>query len=72
MKFSTKDNDNDVSKSHCAALYKGGWWYKACYHSNLNGLYFGADRLSVTGIVWFGWQGYDILKKTEVKIRPSQ
>ena len=62
----------NISGYHCAALYKGGWWYKACYHSNLNDLYFGADRISVTGIVWFGWQGYDVLKKTEVKMRPSQ
>jgi len=43
MKFSTKDQDNDVSAStHCAQRHKGGWWYSGrpqfgCVASDLNG-----------------------------------
>ena len=37
MKFTTPDNDNDKTSSHnCAVVYKSGWWYKDCYHINLN------------------------------------
>ncbi|VDI06868.1 Hypothetical predicted protein [Mytilus galloprovincialis] len=40
MKFSTKDQDNDKSsKTDCAELAKGGWWYASCHCSNLNGIY---------------------------------
>ena len=41
MKFTTKDKDNGQGKwENRAVNYKGGWWYKHCYNSNLNGLYF--------------------------------
>ena len=36
MKFSTPDNENDNSSSHCAAEYKSGWWYHRCFHININ------------------------------------
>ena len=39
MAFSTPDSDNDLSSSNCAQLRKGGWWYKTCTHSQLNGIY---------------------------------
>ncbi|XP_040165985.1 fibrinogen C domain-containing protein 1-like [Anopheles arabiensis] len=52
VKFSTKDRDNDNSpNSSCAVEFKGAWWYRKCYDSNLNGLY----RNSVSGenMVWY-------------------
>ncbi|XP_052083629.1 fibrinogen C domain-containing protein 1-like [Mytilus californianus] len=35
MKFSTKDQDNDMWSSNCAA-YHGAWWYYNCGYSELN------------------------------------
>ncbi|KAL5012243.1 hypothetical protein ScPMuIL_010794 [Solemya velum] len=75
MKFSTRDLDNDVSSlthENCADRYKGGWWYGACHHANLNGMYlagdyFGGDPI---GITWLTWKGFHYsLKRTEMKIR---
>lgn len=40
-KFSTSDQDNDDSSAYCAQNYHsgGGWWYKDCSYSALNGAY---------------------------------
>ena len=62
MKFSTKDNDNDVSSSHCAQRYRGAWWFGTCHHSHLNGQY-------AHGVQWPHWPGP--LKFTEMKLRES-
>ena len=35
-KFTTLDNDNDSDSNNCAAYYKSGWWYNACYYININ------------------------------------
>ena len=39
MAFSTHDRDQDKDETrNCAATFGGGgWWYKSCYHLNLNG-----------------------------------
>ena len=31
LRFSTYDNDNDVTGNNCAALNSGGFWYSRCY-----------------------------------------
>ena len=69
MKFTTKDDDNDqYSGGNCAKEFKSGWWYKNCFHSNLNGPY-GDDRNS-KGINWQTWKGWEYsLPFTEMKIR---
>ena len=73
--FSTKDRDHDDSNgTNCAQLYKGAWWYKACHHSNLNGLYHeeGASPHGI-GINWNAWKGVEYsLRMVEMKTRRSQ
>lgn len=46
MKFSAIDVDNDISNTHCASNYEGGWWFSHCQHANLNGRY-------NLGLTWF-------------------
>ncbi|KAL9985588.1 hypothetical protein ACROYT_G008010 [Oculina patagonica] len=75
--FTTKDQNNDgASSANCAVTCKGAWWYKSCYHSNLNGLYHhGPYKTDAsgwpTGVVWNAWKGwYYSAKRAEMKIRP--
>ena len=71
--FSTKDQDNDPDARHCAATFKGGWWYKYCRKANLNGLYHnGSHQSYADGINWRLWKGdYYSAKRSEMKIRPA-
>ena len=66
--FYTRDKDH----LGCAKFFKGGWWYNACYQSNLNGLYYGGPYSDspTDGIIWSHWRGYHYsLKFTEMKLR---
>jgi len=68
MRFSTRDQDNDVHGPSCAVYNKGAWWYRNCYHSNLNGRYLrdsGWDR-----VTWWHWKSIEGLRFSEMKIRP--
>lgn len=49
MQFSSIDVDRDISNSHCAGNYEGGWWFSHCQHANLNGRY-------NLGLTWFDSQ----------------
>lgn len=71
-RFYTKDDDSGYS---CAKKHKGAWWYKGgwlfkdCHHSNLNGLNLNGERTN-TGINWYHWKKYDYsISNTEMKIR---
>ena len=72
MAFSTKDRDNDGGSRNCAVSLTGAWWYKDCYHSNLNGKYLGNVKGNAKGVVWWYFKQYYLsLKFTEMKLRPS-
>lgn len=66
QKFSTRDQDNDLSSSeNCAAKFHGAWWYKECHESNLNGRYYDKDAATLSdGIVWFPFTGYHYSAKS--------
>lgn len=69
--FSTRDKDPDPLGIHCAKAYMGGWWYKNCYKTNLNGLY--GTHSNNQGVVWIDWKGKDSsIPFTEMKFRPSR
>ena len=37
-KFTTRDRDNDAySPGNCG--FSSGWWFRSCFHANLNGEY---------------------------------
>ena len=71
MKFSTKDDDNDVYNHHCAVLYSGAWWYRHCTYSNLNGLYsYSTVYDNNKYAVWYHWKNRWVsIKFSEMKIR---
>ncbi|XP_061512619.1 fibrinogen C domain-containing protein 1-like [Anopheles gambiae] len=61
MKFSTKDRENDVhSQNNCATVCQGAWWYRACEHSNLNGMYENMNDIKAIGWYFYkqSWQGF--------------
>ncbi len=69
--FSTNNQDNDSLNGNCALDKKGAWWYNACYHSNLNGIYRQGEFDDITSVNWYHWkQGHYSLRKAEMKIRP--
>ncbi|XP_015748709.1 PREDICTED: ficolin-2-like [Acropora digitifera] len=74
MRFSTKDQDNDLRSDSCAETFKGAWWYKTCHESNLNGQYLGGPHKTFAdGINWLAFRGYYYsLKRSEMKLRPQQ
>lgn len=48
--FSTKDQDNDVEADSSCAISKGGsggWWYKRCSNSALNGVYCSKGEIDI-------------------------
>lgn len=82
MRFTTPDRDNDLWWANCGLKDQSGWWFNACSHSSLNGIYHHMGNGSAlrrsspdgtnTGIQWYEWKsdpGYS-LKRVEMKIKP--
>ncbi|XP_078576495.1 uncharacterized protein LOC144862100 [Branchiostoma floridae x Branchiostoma japonicum] len=74
-RFSTLDRDNDAWSYHCSQHFgQGGWWFRQCSYSFLNGRYLGNCGSScprLQGVVWSHWKGWSYsLKSVTMKIRP--
>lgn len=69
MKFTTKDNDNDLNSKNCATSNDiGAWWYDSCDQCGLNGLY--NETSSDKGIEWDGFPGGSTyMKFTQMMVR---
>ena len=67
MKFTTRDQDNDLGPQNCAVINgvnnPGGWWYRDCAAILLNGLY------NSPYVIWLNNRWY-ALTFVEMKIRP--
>jgi len=76
--FSTFDRNNDaVSTQNCARDFKGGFWYKACHHVNINGVYHpsGTNQAYGIGIHWRKFTGnshYKSLLYVDLKVRTKK
>lgn len=74
--FSTVDRDRDSYSGNCALYQRGGWWYHACAHSNLNGVWHRGGHYRSRyqdGVYWAEFRGgaYS-LKKAAMLIRPMR
>ena len=50
-------------------LYGGGWWFKDCLTSNLNGRY-GRSAAQRDGIIWYFWRTkFDSMQTTVMRLR---
>ncbi|XP_075758626.1 angiopoietin-related protein 6 [Pelodiscus sinensis] len=72
--FSTRDRDHDAYAGSCAQYQKGGWWYNACAHSNLNGVWYAGGHYRSRyqdGVYWAEFRGgaYS-LRKVLMMVRP--
>ena len=66
MKFTTADSDNDLAGSaNCATNYNGGWWFRRCGYSNLNGKW-GSGQWR---LFWNPWTEGQSASYSEMKIR---
>lgn len=75
--FTTVDRDNDDSSVNCAVVHHGGWWFKSCDRSNLNGLYRTNPHyngLWDDGIEWKQEDGppFYSYRNTLMKVRPIE
>ncbi|CAH1108635.1 unnamed protein product [Psylliodes chrysocephalus] len=75
-KFSTKDMDQDNHVSNCAQAYLGGWWYKDCHVSNLNGKFINMalpTAYKFKGLHWLGFRGHEYCHAgSRMLVRPVQ
>ena len=76
MKFTTRDDDNDVQYgSNCATSTEGAWWYNECSictDANLNGVYHDSAVTGSNTVSWYPWKNKESLRLVEIKIRPTQ
>ena len=71
-RITTHDRDygDEYPLRNCAELRPGAWWYRSqCAWSNLGS---GQVISPETGMYWRHWKNYEVLKRSEMKIRHIQ
>ena len=67
------DRDNDLTSGNCALVTKGGWLYRACKHSQLNGLYHhDTTPISYLAVLRESFIGAPCKFFAEMKLKASQ
>jgi hypothetical protein len=74
--FSTRDRDNDDRfYDNCAEHYHGAWWFKSCFESHLNGIYYKQGEHNNyfvrNGIQWNTIHLHSSLKYAAMLVKPS-
>ena len=74
--FSTRDRDNDDRfYDNCAEHYHGAWWFKSCYESHLNGIYYHRGTHNSyfvrNGIQWNSIHLHASLKTVAMMVKPT-
>ena len=74
--FSTKDVDNDERfYDNCANHYRGAWWFKNCFESHLNGVYYQRGEHNNffvrNGIQWNSIHLHSSLRHAQMMIKPN-
>ena len=74
--FSTKDRDNDDRVyDNCAEHYHGAWWFKSCFESHLNGIYYKrgihSNYFVRNGIQWNSIHMHSSLKYVAMMVKPN-
>ena len=70
-KFTTFDQDNDEYGTNCAIYAAGAWWYKSCFHSNLNSMLSGASTTAKQAS-WNTFKQHNVLRLIEMKLHFSE
>jgi len=74
--FSTRDSDHDNRHyDNCAEHYRGAWWFKSCFQSHLNGVYYPKGSHSNffvrNGVQWNSIHPHSSLKDVKMMIHLS-
>jgi len=75
--FSTRDRDNDDRYyDNCAESFSGAWWFKSCFESHLNGLYYRDGEhdnfFNQNGIQWNTVGHHYSLKSVIMMVKPNK
>ncbi|XP_013402618.1 fibrinogen-like protein 1 [Lingula anatina] len=75
--FSTVDRDNDDRYyDNCAKHYRGAWWFKSCFESHLNGVYYQKGKHNNyfvrNGVQWNTIHLHSSLKYAIMMVKPNE